>query len=263
MAIKLDDFIIDRVIAGVAEDFDGNLLYYLSQLNDVSINITVESKDATDANGTLVKRFYSGKQGELQATNAMLNFNILAAQSGSEKEIATSQNVINMPRIITVKAGQTVQLPGYVDGNVIKVHGLSTNGAMGTEYTKGTSASATAYGLTSAGAFTAPTTAAEDSQFVVRYQRNVTDGIKITNSADKFPDTCRLLFKVIGVEPCTADTVRAMYLEIPSFQVSPEVDLSLTTDAGISYNGTLQSDYCSSDKALYNIYFATDDDEDL
>lgn len=193
----------------------------------------------------------------------MLNFNILAAQSGSEKEIATTAAPIDMPRIITVKAGATTTLAGYKDGNTVKVHGLSTNGAMGKEYTKGTSPSATQYALTSDGNFSAPTTAAEDTQFVVRYQRDVTDGIKITNSADKFPDTCRLLFKVIGVEPCTADTVRAMYLEIPSFQVSPEVDLSLTTDAGISYNGTLQSDYCSSDKALYNIYFATDDDEDL
>ena len=62
--------------------------------------------------------------------------------------------------------------------------------------------------------------------------------------------------------PCSADTVRAMYIEFPSFQVSPEVDITLSTDSGIAYNGTLQVDYCSTDKALYNIYFAPEDTEE-
>ena len=62
--------------------------------------------------------------------------------------------------------------------------------------------------------------------------------------------------------PCSADTVRAMYVEFPSFQISPEVDLTLSTDSGIAFNGTLQVDYCSDDKALYNIYFAPEDTEE-
>ena len=57
MAFKLDDIIIDRIQYGVAETFDGELLYTLTQLADATIDVTAESKDAVDATGTLIKRF--------------------------------------------------------------------------------------------------------------------------------------------------------------------------------------------------------------
>ena len=54
MAFKLGDVIIDRIQYGVAEDCDGNLLYTLSQLTEATINISAESKEAKDKDGTLV-----------------------------------------------------------------------------------------------------------------------------------------------------------------------------------------------------------------
>lgn len=261
MAFKLDDFVIDRILYGVAENFDGDLLFVLTQLSDATINVTAESKDAVDMNGTLIKRFYTGKSGEFSCTNALLNFNVLGEESGSGKQVATTGSTIEMPKIIKVQTGQTVTLTGYVTDSV-KVYGISTNGTMGKEYTKATTASANQYAITSEGVLTAPTSDAEDMTFIVKYQRTVSEGIAIHNSADKFPSTIRLTLKVIGVDPCSADTVRAMYVEFPSFQISPEVDLSLNTDSGISFNGTLQVDYCSVDKALYNIYFAPEDTEE-
>ena len=54
MSFKLGDIVVDRVLLGVAEDFDDNLLYVLSQLADANIDVTAESKDAVDATGTLV-----------------------------------------------------------------------------------------------------------------------------------------------------------------------------------------------------------------
>jgi uncharacterized iron-regulated protein len=85
MAFKLDDIIIDRIQYGLAEDFDGNPLYTLTQLADATIDVTAESKDAVDSTGTLIKRFYQGKSGEFTANNAMLNLNILGAASGEGK----------------------------------------------------------------------------------------------------------------------------------------------------------------------------------
>lgn len=233
----------------------------MTQLSDASITVSAESKDAVDMNGTLIKRFYTGKSGEFSCTNALLNFNILGQESGTGKTVATTTQTIEMPKIIKISTGQTVNLTGYVTDSV-KVYGISTNGTMGKEYTKSTTASATEYAITSAGVLTAPTSDAEDMTFIVKYQRNVSEGIAIYNSADKFPGTIKLTLKVIGVDPCSADTVRAMYVEFPSFQVSPEVDLTLGTDSGIAFNGTLQVDYCSEDKALYNIYFAPEDTEE-
>lgn len=260
MAFKLDDIIIDRIQYGLAEDFDGNPLYTLTQLADATIDVTAESKDAVDSTGTLIKRFYQGKSGEFTANNAMLNLNILGAASGSGKEVATADAAINMPKIITVKAGSTVTLTDFVDGTVT-VNALSTNGAMGTSYVKAATASDTEFGLTTAGVLTPPTDAAE-TQFIVKYQRAVKSGVAIRNKADKFPGTVKLTLKALCVDPCSADTLRACYIELPSFQVSPEVSLNLTTDAQMEYKGTLQVDYCSADKALYNIYICEDDEEE-
>ena len=261
MAFRLDDFIVDRILYGVAENSNGDLLYVLTQLSDASISITADSKDAVDRDKTLVKRFYTGKSGEFTATNAMLNFNILGEQSGSGKILATQALPITMPKIVRVGVGETMTLTGYVT-DTIKVYGIANNGTMTKEYTKGSAASATQFAITSAGVLSTPTSDAEDQLFIVKYDRSVSDGIKVNNSADRFPGTIKLTLKVLGIDPCTADTVRAMYVEFPSFQVSPEVDLSLTTDAGINFNGTLQVDYCSSEKSLYNIYFAPEDTEE-
>ena len=207
MAFKLGDLIIDRISMGYAEKFDGTPLYVLTQLSEASIEISAESRDAVDKDGTLIKRFWNAKTGEFTATNAMLNLNVMAAQSGNEANIATADNVIVMPKIITVKAGTTVDLNGFVAGNRITVNALGTNGAMGKAYTQGTAASATEFGLAGT-KLTAPTDTAE-SQYVVKYDRNVTEGVDILNSADKFPATVRLTLKGLCVDPCEADTLRA------------------------------------------------------
>lgn len=238
---KLDDIIIDRIQYGLAEDFNGNPLYALTQLSEATIDVSAESKDAKDKDGTLIKKFWKGKAGTLNAKNAMINLNVIGAASGSGKETATETNLITMPRIITVKAGTTVTLANYIDGTVT-VNAFGVNGAMGKAYTKAASASDTEFGLTTAGVLTPPTDASE-TLYIVKYQRKVANGTAIRNKADKFPGTVKLTLKALCVDPCTADTLRACYIVLPSFQVSPEVSIGLTTESQIDYKGDLQVDF--------------------
>lgn len=259
MAFKLDDIIIDRVQYGYAEDFNGNPLYVLTQLADATINISAESKDAVDSTGTLIKRFWQGKSGEFTANNAMINLNVIGAASGEGKTVATAELPKDMPKIIVAKKGDEVKLTNFVDGTVA-VSALGTNGAMGTVYKKAVSASTSAFAITEEGVVTLPTDP-DVTQFIIKYDRKVTSGVAITNKADKFPSTVRLTLKALAVDPCSADTLRACYIVLPSFQVSPEVEISLTTDAQQAYSGSLQVDYCSTDKALYHIYMAEEDEE--
>lgn len=260
MSFRLDDIIVDRIQYGMAEDFSGTPLYMLTQLADATIEITAESKEARDAQGTLVKKFWQGKSGTFTANNAMINLNVVGAASGSGKEIASESNVIPMPKIITVKAGTTVTLADFVEGTV-SVSAMATNGAMGANYKLGTEASATEFALTAEGVLTPPTDANE-TMYVVKYDRSVKNGVAIRNRADKFPGTVRLTLKALIVDPCSADTLRAAYIVLPSFQVSPEISLSLTTDAQLEYTGDLQVDYCSAEKTLYEVYVCADDEEE-
>lgn len=263
MAFKLGDLIIDRLQMGYAETFTGTPLYVLSQLSDASIEISAESKDTVDKDGTLIKRFWRAKTGTFTATNAMLNLNVLAAQSGNEAKMAgtgTGQSIL-MPKIAVVKRGENLDLgSGYTSGQRLTVNALGTNGAMGKAYTQDATASATTFGL-SGTTLTAPTDT-DEAQYVVKYDRNVTEGVYILNSADKFPSTVKLTLKGLCVDPCEADTLRAVYIVLPSFQPSPETTIALGgDDTSIDFTGDLQTDYCSVDKTLYQIYYATEDSE--
>jgi len=51
MAFRLGNFSIDEILEGVAENFEGQILYSLDQLTNASIEITSESTDITDKKG--------------------------------------------------------------------------------------------------------------------------------------------------------------------------------------------------------------------
>lgn len=214
---------------------------------------------ATDNQGNLIKRFWKAKTGEFTANNAMINLNVIGAASGEGKKIASQENKIVMPKIITVKKGEKATLKDIVEGSV-KVNAFSANGSMGTAYEKDTAASADKYALTEGGEFTPPTAEGVDT-YIVKYDRSVGAGVSITNRADKFPQTVKLTLKALAVDPCHSDVLKGLYIELPSFQVSPEVEISLTTDGQLAYSGSMQVDYCSADKALYHIYWADEDEE--
>ena len=230
MGFVLGDVIIDRIQYGWAEKFDGTPLYIVSQLADGTINITAESKDATDKDGTLVKRFWNAKTGTFEANNAMISMPLVASKSGITPDIV-SDGVVNggnagtltMPKIMVVDAGREYTLTGIVEGT-LHVTELTNSGAMGAICTAGGSASDTTYVL-SGTSFTAPSKA--NTQYIIKYNRTVSNGAIVHNEADKFPETIKLYLKCLAVDPCSADTLKALYVELPSFQPSPEMEIGL------------------------------------
>lgn len=238
MAFKIDDLIIDSIDTALATTFEDVPLYTLTQLTEATIDITADSTDAVDKNGTLIKKVWKGKTGTFTASNAMVNLNIIGAMSSEEGyKTASSTDTIVMPKIFTVKQGTlTYQLPDYTKEASISVAEEANNGAMGKVYTLATAASATEYAVSSTGMLTLPTDTSAD-KFIILYKRKVSSGVAITNRADKFPSTVRLYIKALAYDPCTADTLRAVMIYLPSFQVSPEVSVSLSADATIDYSG--------------------------
>ena len=217
MSFALGDIIVDRIQYGWAEKFDGTPIYVLTQLSEGSLEITAESKDAVDKDGTLIKRFWQGKTGTFTATNAMISLPMLASNSGVDAEVvsdgvikATGQaGKLIMPKIVKVAGGQQITLTGAVDTS-LKVTEILEDGAMGDVITaSGNTATATQYAYSSTDdKFTAPTDTTKN--YLVRYDREVENGAIVHNSADKFPETIVLILKCLAVDPCHADTLRAM-----------------------------------------------------
>lgn len=262
---KLDDIVIDRIQMAMAEKTDGTPLYTLTQLSEATIETTAESKEATSAEGSLIKKFYQGKAGTFTATNAMLNLNVIGAASGTDKVVASSTEMIQMPKIVIVKKGvATVNLVDGVDqtlvAGTVRVNALGNNGAMGQAYQLGTGAASDTTFTLSGNTLTLPTDDTAD-RFVVKFERKVANAVKITNSSDKFPSTVKLTLKALAIDPCEPDTLRSCYIIIPSFQVSPEISITLSTEGTLDYTGDMQISYCSADKELYTVVMCGDDEE--
>lgn len=259
MAFRIGDIVVDHIQYATFENSQG-LLYVLTQLSEATLSTTSDSVDAVDRSGSLVRRVYRGKTCEFTATNALINMNVIAAASGSDIENASSGARITMPKIITVKKGATATLSNHVEGSVW-VYGLDGSGNLLDKYTVGEAASATEYQLEGDGAFTPPTAEGVD-QYLVKYLRRVDSGIAIRNRADKFPKSGVLTLKVIAVDPCHQDELRAGYIEMKSFQVSPDLEITLNTEGTIDYAGVAAQDYCSLDKELYSFYWAEEDNDE-
>lgn len=255
----LGNFSVDEVLYGTAQNFDGDLLYVLDQLSSASIEISAESMEIKDKKGNVIRTVYKSKTGTLNATNALAHPVVMNASSGSKIQEATVEKPIEMPKIEVIAAGGTITV-NAIEGSV-KVIGLYGNGANGKVLKQSTEANYEA-GTFSLVEGTLKVPAGGEGlpiQYLVKYEREVTSGMKLVNTADKFPDTVRLTLFCALVDPCS-DKLRACYVYVPSFMADPSVTISLDSESTeMDYKGTLQMDYCGTEKNLYFIFFPDED----
>lgn len=276
MAFKLGDVIVDRLQFGYGAKSNGTPLYALTQLTQANIDITADSTDINDKDGNLVYRKYTGKKGEVTATNAFLNLAVVETISATDAEIATKDKGIVMPMIQIVKAGETLDVTGFVEGS-IHVNALSTKGSMGKEeFKKGSAASATEYAIkhteasgepnnTPASDVLTPPKAEGETQYIVKYKKTIKSGAKITNSGKKFPKSHELFFKALVVDKCETDVLKAAIIHIPSFMPSPEFSLALQggDSQTMDYKGSMMLNACSTDGELFSIYYIDEEEDDI
>ena len=272
MAFILGNHTIDEILMAVATDTDETEVYYsVDQLSNATITVTSDPREITDKNGNVVRRIYKSKNGEFSSTNAFLHPAIMNAGSGSTLETATTAKAIAAPKIQIVAAGGSVDVTGATSIKVIGVYGNGANSG------KITSDSAAAFDpATGAGTYviatvdevstltvpaipTTPATGYTTKDYPVNYMvmftRQMTYGVKMTNTASKFPDTVKLTLYVSYVDLCS-DSLRPAYVVLPSFMADPSVTINLSSEnQEQDFNGTLQIDYCSGDKVLYYIYY--------
>jgi len=268
MAFKLGDTIVDRVQFAYGAKSSGTPLYVLTQCSNANIEITADSTDIKDRDGNLIYRKYSGKTGTVTITNAFFNTSIVETLSAADAEIATADHTVEMPMMKLVKAGETLDITGYVEGSVI-VSALGANGTLGKEYKlgAGTTASATEFAVKHTDAVQGePATPAKDElipptdkdevQYFVKFKKLVASGAKITISGDKNPKAHELFLKALIVDPCDKENYKAAVIYIPSFMPSPELTMALEggDSQTMEFTGAMMLDYCSTNKELCSVF---------
>lgn len=262
---KLGDLAVDRIVVGVAQDHNGKLLYTLTNLQEANIEISAQPADVKDGTGSVIKTFYRAKTGKFTATNSTISIPVIGAMSGSDPRYAEESEALSIPMIITTSKTSGIVLPnitGTGEDNHIVVNAIAKNGTLGAVYTLGSGTATAGTYTVAAGKMTIKPNDG-DTKFIIKYDRSVTkNAIAIVNKADAFPKTVKLTLKVLIVDPCEPDTVRACYIVFPSFQPSAEVKINIKTDGTIDYTGNLQISYCADEKVLYEVLACQDDEEE-
>ena len=263
MAVNLNNFIIDRVLRGIAQSHtDDSVLFAITQIQNPSLNCASESTDAVDALGTPVATFYRSKTAEFSAENAMFDMNLMAVQVGAEKKVASAANKILTPAFEKITGTSAVALK-HVPKKVPEFcYALNGDGTLGEKYTKGTTASATQFAISDK-TFTPPAVTGENApnEFMVIYEYESDAGISVTNSAKKFPKGCKFTLEVLGCDVCDQTNLLFAYLIFPNFKLSPDFDWSIATDGAHPFSGKAMQEYCAKDNKLFEIIVVDGDDD--
>lgn len=265
--LNLSNFIVDRVISGVGYRSDDSVLFKMDQCQDTSITFGSESTDIVDNVGCPIMTLYRSKTCEISGSNAILDFNLTAVQMGTEKNVAGADNKIVVPaqkifEVTTTEEGAiaTVTLdPAPIEAPAF-IYALNDDSSLGEKYTMGTTASADKFAY-AGNTITLPTDVAAGTQIFVSYEYESDAAVEIVNSAKNFPKSCKLVLRVLGYNPCNKDNKLGAYIIFPSFEMSPDFDLSLSVGEAQSWSGRASQDYCSKDKRLMSIVVVDEDDD--
>lgn len=266
MKANLNNFIIDRVLRGVAQSHtDDSVLFAITQIQNPSLTCSSESTDAVDALGTPVATFYRSKNAEFSAENAMFDMNLMAVQVGANKKVASTSDKITVPAF--EKIGTTAaKLKHSPKTEPSLCYALNGDGTLGEKYTKGTTASATQFAVAKSGndtTVTPPTVSGEGAptEFMIVYEYESTEGVSVINSAKKFPKGCKFTLEVLGCDVCDQTNLLFAYLIFPNFKLSPDFDWSIATDGAHPFSGKAMQEYCAKDNKLFEIIIVDGEDD--
>ena len=260
MAFDINNFVIDRVIRGVAlSQKDDSVLFSINQMQNVSLNCASESTDAVDALGTPIATFYRAKSAEFSAENAIFDMNLMATQLGTTKKVASSTAKITAPAMESFTYGtgsyELKHTPKTAPNEIYVLNGDST---FGKKFVKGTAASDTEFAITNK-TLSLPTGLNAGDELFVMYDYETENAVEVVNSATEFPVGCKFVMEVLGADVCDQTTLIHAYVIFPNFKLSPDFDWSVATDGSHPFSGKAQQAYCDKEKKLFNIVIPSED----
>lgn len=256
MAFDINNFVIDHVLRGVMIGKDGSIAWSINQIEDPSLNCTSEEREAVDALGTPIMTFQNGKEAEFSASNSIFDLSLLAAQMGTEKEVATNEAKITAPVFFTGEAkDKKLTLKAEPKEDIAEIYTLRGDGTTGEKYTVAASDPADKQFSYNSGTkeITLGGTVADGTQFFVVYETESAAAVQVTNSAIKYPKAGKFIMEVLGCDVCDPETLVYAYVIFPSAKLDSNVDVSFTTDGKHPFSMKAQQAYCDKRKVLFNI----------
>lgn len=267
---NINELILDRVRYATLHDLaTDEMTMRLTSVEDGSLQTSAEGQELTDAVGALITTIYRSKRAQFSGTNSLLSMDLLAAQYGADKEIATSAAKINMPvaEIVTIESeGNALKatLKHTPVANSVRYIYKLENKQIAEKYTSGESASATAF-VISGKVITPPTGLAAGDKLFVEYEFASQTANKVENRASNFPQAGKLVIYVLFRNICNENEKYAGVIVCPKAKIDPEsVEVNLTAEGKHPFVFNMMQDYCAEegDDELFYFAVAEDDEEE-
>lgn len=253
MAFDINNFVIDRVVRGVAlSQKDDSVLFSINQMQNVSLNCTSESTDAVDALGTPIATFYRAKTAEFSAENALFDMNLMATQLGTTKEVASATNKVVVPAMESfVVEGKQYVLKHAPKVEPTEIYVLNADSTFGVKYAKAKTSTVGNDEFTIQDqTITLPADVKAGDEMFVMYEYETENAVEVVNSATNFPVGCKFVMEVLGCDVCDQTNLIYAYVIFNNFKLSPDFDWSVATDGTHPFSGKAQQDYCDKEKRL-------------
>ena len=225
------------------------MLFRLTSLEDASLNCTAEGEEVTDAVGAVITTLYRAKKGEFTATNSLISLDLAAAQYGAKKEVASNEKKITdyTYEIIDVAEGTDKVTLKHTPTDDIKWVYRLVDGGIADGFKAGAQASASEFVIDKAkGEITVPT--GFTGKLYVDYQFETENAVRITNSASKFPESCKAVIHAYFRDRCNDNLLYSGKIIIPKGKLNPEsIELALTSTGKHAFTMGIQKDYCADE----------------
>ena len=270
MSVNINELILDRVRYATLHDLaTDEMTMRLTSIEDGSLQTSAEGQELTDAVGALITTIYRSKRAQFSGNNSLLSMDLLAAQYGDTKAVASSASKINMPvaeilTVETVESTKQVTLKHTPIASTLKYIYKLENKQVAAKYEKDTTAGENKVAV-SGKVITVPTGLANGDKIFVEYEYASETANKVENRASNFPEAGKLIIYVLFRNICNENEKYAGVIVCPRAKIDPEsVEVNLTAEGNHPFVFNMMQEYCAEegDDELFYFAVAEDDEED-
>lgn len=264
---NLNNVVIDRVLRGIYSTEAEGIIFSLNQVQNFSLNCTSESQEIVDALGVSIMELMRSKAVEASAENAIFDLGLMAAQYGTKKVVASTDEKLIVPTMESFEA--EADEDGAIKTHTLKhtpvaaptaIYALNGDSTLGAKYAKATTASDTEFAYDE-GVITLPTDAVAGTEYFVMYDYESENAVEVVNSANKFPTVGKMTFECLVYDVCDPETKIFAYVVLPRFQLKSDFDWSVGGDnQAHPFSGKAHVNYCDKNKEMVRVVIVDDEE---
>lgn len=260
-------FVIDKIRRVLFFDgADDAVLFNLTQIEDVSMNATVDNNEVLDAMQNVIMTIEKAKNMEIAGNASFFDMALLGAQWGSGVEDSSTTVKFAVPcfetytyktdaathelkhEIATGSLGTGIAKYAYKlnkDGSIAKKYEYVAGAVTADKFSMATTDNKTT--------FTPPIDSRDGDMFLIAYEYEANETNKasrVVDNAEVSAKSGRLMIECLFRDICNKEIMYYGYGVCDNAQIDGNVDVSLTTDGKHPFTIKAMPAYCAEEKNL-------------